>query len=111
METVLDSRDLFQEIAGMFLEKLPEYIAGIREAVAGKDAGALERAAHALKGSVGNFGAREAFDAAYRLEKAGKDGKMDAAEEDLPKLEKAFDELAVEMKAVLQEMKNEDSDR
>jgi two-component system, sensor histidine kinase and response regulator len=105
METVLDSKDLFQEIAGMFLEKLPEYIAGIREAIAEKDSGALERAAHALKGSVGNFGAREAFDAAFRLEKSGKYGKMDALEEELSILEKSFAELADEMKAVLKDMR------
>jgi two-component system, sensor histidine kinase and response regulator len=111
METVLDSKELFQEIAGMFIEKLPEYTAAIREGIAGNDPGALERAAHSLKGAVGNFGAREASEAAWRLEKAGKEGKMDVAAEEFSKLEKALAALANEMNAVLQEMKNEDSDR
>jgi hypothetical protein len=55
---------------------------------------------------VGNFGAREAFDAAFRLEKSGKYGKMDAVEGEFSILERLLAELADEMKAVLQDMNN-----
>jgi len=58
------------------LENLPDSIARIREAIADSDASALDKAAHSLKGSVGNFGARRAFEAAYRLELMGKEGKL-----------------------------------
>jgi CheY-like chemotaxis protein/HPt (histidine-containing phosphotransfer) domain-containing protein len=105
METVLGSEDLFREIAGMFIENCPDYIAKIKEAIAGNDAGILEREAHSLKGAVGNFGAKEAYEVAYRLEKLGKEGKMATAQEGLSNLERSLNELASEMKIVLREMK------
>jgi len=111
METVLGKKDLFQEIADLFLRKLPDDMAKIRDGVAENDAGVLEHASHSLKGAVGNFGAVEAFEAAYRLEKLGRKGKMDTVKEELSKLERVLNELTTEMKVVLQEMKDEDSDR
>ena len=111
METVLGNEDLFREIAGMFIETCPDYIAGIKIAIAGNDAGILEREAHSLKGAVGNFGAKEAYEVAHRLEKLGEEGEMATAAGELSNLESALNELASEMKIVLQEMKNENSDR
>ncbi|MCD6298639.1 MAG: response regulator, partial [Deltaproteobacteria bacterium] len=111
MEVVAGNRELFQEIADMFIENLPGYLAEIKEAISKSDADALDRSAHSLKGSVGNFGAKRAFEAAYRLEKLGKDGKMGNAENEFSTLEKELTALEAEMKRVLGEMKNEDSDR
>jgi len=105
MERVLDDQDLFREIAGMFIETCPDYIAKIKEGIAENDAGILEREAHSLKGAVGNFDAKEAYELAYRLEKSGEEGKMATAEEGLSDLERALNELVSEMKIVLQEMK------
>jgi signal transduction histidine kinase/DNA-binding response OmpR family regulator len=104
METVLGSKDLFREIAGMFLENCSDYIARINIGISGNDAGILEREAHSLKGAIGNFSAREAYEAADRLEKLGKEGEMSAAAEELSNLESALNEFASEMKIVLQEM-------
>ena len=104
METVLGDKDLFREIAGMFIETCPDYIAGIKEGIAGNDGGVLEREAHSLKGAVGNFGAREAYEVAHRLEKLGKEGEMATAAGELSNLENALNALASEMKIVLQEM-------
>ena len=105
METVLGDENLFREIAGMFLESCSDYIARIEKAIAGNDAGILEREAHSLKGAVGNFGAREAYEAASRLEKLGKEGEIATAAEGISNIERALNELASEMKIVLQEMK------
>ncbi len=110
LEVVAGSKDLFQEIAGMFLEDLPGNLSKIRKEIADGNAPALELAAHSLKGSVGNFGAKRAYEAAYQLEKLGKEGKMGDAADALSKLEKEFSSLAAEMKNVLEEMKNESSD-
>ena len=104
METVLGNEDLFREITGMFIETCPDYIARIKKGIAENDAGILEREGHSLKGAVGNFGAKEAYGMAHRFEKLGKEGKMAAAEAGLPNLESALNELASEMKIVLQEM-------
>jgi HPt (histidine-containing phosphotransfer) domain-containing protein len=43
----------------------------VREAVRCDDAGAVERAAHKLRGSAANFGAAAACEAAQRLEQMG----------------------------------------
>jgi CheY-like chemotaxis protein/HPt (histidine-containing phosphotransfer) domain-containing protein len=105
METVLGNKDLFREIAGMFLENCPDYIAKIKKGIAGNDAGILEREAHNLKGAIGSFSAGETYEAADRLEKLGKEGEMSAAAEVLSSLESVLNEFASEMKIVLQEMK------
>jgi two-component system, sensor histidine kinase and response regulator len=105
METVSGDEDFFREIIGMFIESGSDYIAKIKEGITGNDAGILEREAHSLKGAVGNFGAKEAYEAAYRLEVLGKEGKMATAAEELSNLERALNELISEMKSVLQEMK------
>lgn len=70
---------LLSEIAEMFLEESPGLLSKIQEAAAQGDSAALERAAHTLKGSLGNFGAQPAFDAAQRLEHMGRDGDMSGA--------------------------------
>jgi len=103
LEVVDGDTELFMEIAGMFIESCADHIAKIKEGIAGNDAGILEREAHSLKGAVGNFSAKEAYEAAYHLEKLGNEGKMATAAE-LSSLEKALNELVSEMKIVLQGM-------
>ena len=105
METALGNEDLFREIAGMFLETCPDYIARIKKGIAENDGGILEREAHSLKGAIGNFSAREAYEVAHRLEKLGKEGEMATAAGELSNLESTLNELSSEMKIVLQEMK------
>jgi HPt (histidine-containing phosphotransfer) domain-containing protein len=55
-----------------------------------RDAAKLERAAHTLKGSVGNFAAHEAFEAARRLEQDGRRQDWDQAADDGAALEAAL---------------------
>lgn len=104
METVMGSEELFQQIAGMMIENCPDHIAKIKAAIAENDSGALEREAHSLKGAVGNFGADNAYEAAYHLEKLGKSGDVALAEVGFQKLENALEELVSEMKIVLRRM-------
>ena len=103
METVLGNEDLFREIAGMFIENCSDYIARIKKGIEGNDAGILEREAHSLKGAIGNFGAKEAYEVAGRLEKLGEEGEMAAAAEELSNLERALNEFSSEMKIVLED--------
>ena len=79
--------ELLKEIADLFLETCPGMMAEIEKALAEKDAKALERAAHALKGSVSNFFAREAVEAALRLETMGRNGDLEGGEEAFRDLE------------------------
>jgi signal transduction histidine kinase/HPt (histidine-containing phosphotransfer) domain-containing protein len=72
---------LLREVARIFLEESPGMMAEIETAIDQKDAARLKRAAHALKGSVDNFGAGSTLDLALRLEMMGKNMKIDGAEE------------------------------
>ena len=109
MEVVAGNREIFKEITNIFLESSPASVAQIREAIAGGDALALEHAAHSLKGSVSHFGARRAFEAAYHLEKLGREKEMGEADHAFSTLEKELTALTPEMKRALGEMKSEDS--
>lgn len=88
----------------MFLDGLPDHIGQIAEGVHNTDAALLERAAHSLKGSVGNFGAERAFNAAYRLEVMGREGSLAEAAPAFAELEKEFGKLKDAMKQALSEM-------
>jgi HPt (histidine-containing phosphotransfer) domain-containing protein len=52
-------------------------MAKIRGGLSARDPRALAEAAHALKGSVGNFGPSSAFETARDIEKTGREGKLD----------------------------------
>jgi two-component system sensor histidine kinase/response regulator len=87
LEVVDGDIELFRDIANLFLENLPDSVARVREAIKMADGHALERAAHSLKGSVSNFGAKRAFEAAYRLEVLGREGRLPEAEDALTGLD------------------------
>src|SRR6202795_1167561 len=71
------NRRVLRELVRLFLADCPRRLAEIKEAIRRGDAGALGRAAHALKGSVGNFAAKNAFAAAQRLEIMSRDIDLD----------------------------------
>jgi HPt (histidine-containing phosphotransfer) domain-containing protein len=64
----------------LFLDDCPVRVAELRAAVASGDPDQVQRAAHAIKGSVATFGARQARDLAADLERAGRERRLgDAA--------------------------------
>jgi CheY-like chemotaxis protein len=73
------NRRLLRKMVRLFLADGPQRLTKIKEAIRHCDAVALGRAAHALKGSVGNFAAKNAFAAAERLETMGRTGDLAAA--------------------------------
>jgi HPt (histidine-containing phosphotransfer) domain-containing protein len=79
LERVGGDEELFREIIGIFLEEYPSLVDSIRDAVRKQDAHALERSAHSLKGSVSNFGAPSATQAAFELEVMGRKGEIHSA--------------------------------
>lgn len=73
------NRRFLRKMVRLFLADGPQHLTKIKEAIRHGDAVALGRAAHALKGSVGNFAAKNAFAAAERLETMGRTGDLAAA--------------------------------
>ena len=90
-------KQLLREIAILFIEECPRAFAEIQEAVAAGDAVKLENAAHALKGSVSNFGARNAVETAFCLEQMGRANQLTEAGGMLPKLESALSAVCAEL--------------
>jgi two-component system sensor histidine kinase/response regulator len=78
---------LLHEILGLFFDEIPGLMSAIQEPVARGDAQALERAAHTLKGCVGTFGAKRAYDLALALETMGRGGNLAGAQDTYAKLE------------------------
>jgi CheY-like chemotaxis protein len=71
--------DLLRETTSLLLTELPGLLVNVHAALSKKDAGALERAAHKLKGSLGIFEARQGMAAARRLEELGRAGDLNEA--------------------------------
>lgn len=80
LERLGGDEELLQEVATLFLEEYPVLLAEIRRGIDSQDAIQLERAAHSLKGSVANFGSDAAWQAAFELEKLGREKQLDGAE-------------------------------
>jgi HPt (histidine-containing phosphotransfer) domain-containing protein len=74
-----DDPALLVEVVTIFLEDHKKQLDEIERAIRDRDGQALGRAAHTLKGSVSNFGAREAREAAQALEKMGKQDELEGA--------------------------------
>ncbi|HTU93232.1 MAG TPA: response regulator [Gemmataceae bacterium] len=85
--------DLLRELIRMFQEDCPRQLETLRAAVESADAGAVERAAHVLKGSVSNFAAIEAVQAAEHLETLGRIGDLRGAHRAYLTLEKSLHEF------------------
>jgi len=73
--------ELLKELAGIFLQECPRMLAEIREALRTSNPKTLERAAHTLKGSVGNFAMPGPWETAQRLELLAKSGQLFGAED------------------------------
>jgi two-component system, sensor histidine kinase and response regulator len=110
LEMVGGDKELFKELADMLQRSLPEHLAKIRDAISKNDARTVERSAHSLKGAVGNFVARRAVAAAYRLEKIAREGLLAEASEAFLELQRESKYLESAMQQALSELQSEDSD-
>lgn len=84
---------LLGEMAALFLDECPVFVSSLRQAVAGRDARALESAAHALRGSASNFAADLTVQAARRLELMGREGNFTGSEQALHNLDDEMERL------------------
>jgi two-component system, sensor histidine kinase and response regulator len=85
--------ELLNELAGVFLQECPRMLDAIRAALHAADSKALERAAHSLKGSVGNFAMPGPWETAQRLELLAKSGQLSGAQEIFHILEQQLAQL------------------
>jgi two-component system sensor histidine kinase/response regulator len=84
---------LLRELAVVFLDECRKSMAEIRDAVVNRNAPKLEQAAHPLKGAVGIFCARRAYDAVQKLETLGRAGDLNGSEEAYAVFEREINQL------------------
>lgn len=89
--------ELLREMAQLFLDEYPSQMGAVRQAVEARDAKAIERAAHSLKGSIGNFAASAAHQAALALEIQGRTGDLSKVEHLFGELERSLLDLIPEL--------------
>ncbi|OGR75424.1 MAG: hypothetical protein A2X32_12960 [Elusimicrobia bacterium GWC2_64_44] len=88
------------DLARTYLADLDARLAAIKAAVKAGDAEALRQAAHSLKGSSGNIGAKRLQKLCFVLESLGKAGTVTGAEETLPGAEKESAEVRTALEAL-----------
>jgi HPt (histidine-containing phosphotransfer) domain-containing protein len=97
LERFAEHPELLGELAAIFLEDGATRMAAIRAGVSRRDAGAVQAAAHALRGSVANFEATRAVDAALKLELMGEGGDLTGVEEAFADLQLVMEKLNIEL--------------
>jgi signal transduction histidine kinase/CheY-like chemotaxis protein len=93
LERFLGDRSLLRAVAETFIDHLPVLLGDVDAAVAARDLQAIQRAAHSLKGSAGNFGFAPAFEAALYLEQLGHAGASAGVPEASDTIHRTMDDL------------------
>jgi len=74
-----DDPNMLADIIGLYLDMAPELLQVMQTAIAHKDAEPLRIAAHTLKSSSANVGARMLSDLCRELEELGRSGSLENA--------------------------------
>ncbi len=90
LEGVGGDRGILKELAQVFLQCGPDWLAGLRRAMAAKDAPTLLRLAHAVRVAAGQLGARAVLQVAGQMETVGGSGDFSAAAGTCAELERAL---------------------
>ena len=90
--------DLARQLASLFIAECPRMMTAVRQSVASGDAEAIRRAAHAFKGSVGNFTDGAPMTTAFELEQIGREGRTAAAAAVLARLERDVEVFTAQLR-------------
>jgi two-component system sensor histidine kinase/response regulator len=87
LERLGGDEELARQLVELFVAECPRMMAAVRDSVASGDVEQVRRAAHAFKGSVGNFTDGAPMTTAFELEQIGRVGSIADAHEALRRLE------------------------
>jgi HPt (histidine-containing phosphotransfer) domain-containing protein len=104
-QRVGEDMGLLREIVGMFAAESPQMLRKIEDAVQRRDAGAVQRASHNLKGTLLQFAAPAASAAAADLEQSAT--SLDEAGLRINKLKTEIDALMRALRAMTAEISSE----
>jgi PAS domain S-box-containing protein len=103
--------ELLGDLIELFKEDSARHLAAIRDALDGKQADVVRRAAHTLKGTCGNLGAPQAAASALELEKLAAAGNISGAQASLRSLEEQIQRAGKLLDDLKQECLHENLDR
>jgi len=89
----LDNTDLLRRVVQSFHDSLPSLKSELRDALAARDATAVAKAAHTLKGATGSIVAQRASLASLAVEQAAKAGDLTTADAGWESLSRELGEL------------------
>jgi CheY-like chemotaxis protein len=99
-----NNHHLFQELVEIFVNDYPQMLNTLRKSLKSTDAETLSRTAHSLKGMLRNFQADAVADKAFELEKIGKQGELDGADQIIESLAGQLDDVARKLKQLVKEI-------
>ena len=93
--------DVLGQVLQLFLDEMPKRIDSLASAWQRGDGPSLARAAHSLKGSSGNIGARQMFELCRQIDERAKAGDFNAARHLLDALGEERGRVEAEIRALL----------
>jgi len=99
--SVAGEPDVLAEVLQLFLEDVPRRIAKLRAACAAGDAVEVYKAAHSLKGSAGNIGAKGLAAVCRQLDEKGRAGELAGAKPLIDALDAEFAKVEVAIRELL----------
>lgn len=90
---------ILQKVIAYYMDNAPKLLENLREYLEQKDADALRMAAHSLKSSSANLGAKALAEDCLELETLARNNQLDGAAEILYRLETNFEQIRVELES------------
>ena len=98
--------ELLLDLIQMFLADGPSKVSAVTEGLAAGDFDKMERAAHSLKGSSGNLGARLLQDTCEQMLAATRNHRLDESRQLTTRLTDRYSEAATALRKVYEDYKN-----
>ena len=95
MANVADDPELFNAVKDAALEEIPGLMISLADALENAQRADAQRFAHTIKGAARVIAANKTMNFAQRIERAARDGNLKAAQDAMPPLQSAIDELVV----------------
>lgn len=89
--------DILQKVIGLYLENAPTLFEQLRTGLDSNNAGAVQAAAHSLKSSSANLGAKELTGTCLKLETMARNQQLGGARGALLRAERAFEQIRAEL--------------
>jgi len=105
LDGVLGDRQLLREMAELWLRDSAKQIEQLKAGFEQNDSEMVRKAAHAIKGSVGNFGATVAQNAAQDIESLASNGNLASARELFKSLTHTLEKVRLELQILSEHLK------